>query len=49
MLRIALLVVLSPFLGQLTDYLFLLLLLAWPVAVGARLRSASSEPGGAMA
>ncbi len=41
--------VLSPFLGQLTDYLFLLLLLAWPVAVGARLRSASSEPGGAMA
>ncbi|MBA3423096.1 MAG: DUF998 domain-containing protein [Rubrobacter sp.] len=48
-LLIAVLFILSAFLGQLTDYLFLLLVLAWPVVVGARLRSTSSAPGGAMA
>jgi hypothetical protein len=37
---IGVLFVLSPFLGQMTDYLFLLLLLAWPVVVGTWLKTA---------
>jgi hypothetical membrane protein len=44
-LLIAPLFIEGAFLGQLGDYLLLLLVCAWPVVVGARLRSTSSAPG----
>jgi hypothetical protein len=44
-LLIAPLFIPGAFLGQLGDYLLLLLVCAWPVVVGARLRSTSSAPG----
>jgi hypothetical protein len=44
-LLIAPLFIPGAFLGQLGDYLLLLLVVAWPVVVGARLRSTSSVPG----
>jgi hypothetical protein len=48
-LLIAVFFILSSFLGPFTIYLLLLLLFAWPVVVGARLRTTSSTPDGDMA
>ncbi len=47
-LLIAVFFILSPFLGPFTIYVLLPLPFAWPVVVGARLRSASSELGGGL-
>ena len=48
-LLIAVFFILSSFLGAFTIYVLLLLLFAWPVVVGARLRTTSSTPDGNMA